>query len=254
MKRLLQFFVFLLMLNAALVTWAVGDGRHMQHFEVDLSNKQSLQRGVRTFVNYCLGCHSAAYMRYNRIATDLGITEDVLKENLMFGTDKPGETMTIALQKREAEVYFGVGPPDLSVTARSRGADWLYSYLMTFYYDPGRPTGANNLIFKDTGMPHVLWELQGWQRPVYEEYTAEDGTVSQVVSHLELQTPPASKPVAYADETYEQTVADLVNFMVYMGEPIRLKRHKIGMWVIAYLLVFLLIVYLLKREYWKDVH
>lgn len=240
------------MFNSA---WAAGGGgKHMQHFEVDLSNKQSLQRGARTFVNYCLSCHSAAYMRYNRIGTDLGITEDVLKENLMFGTDKTGDTMTVAMEKREAEAYFGVAPPDLSVTARSRGPDWLYSYFMSFYRDPKRPMGVNNLIFKDVGMPHVLWELQGWLRPVYEEHIAEDGTVTKTISHLEIETPPTNKPAAYADEDYERTVKDLVNFMVYMGEPIRLKRYKIGMWVLAYLFIFLIIVYMLKREYWKDVH
>lgn len=229
--------------------WAAGEEeKYIQHFEVDLSNRKSLQRGARTFVNYCMGCHSAAYMRYNRIATDLGITEDVLKKNLMFATDKSGDTMTIALQKRTAETYFGVAPPDLSVIARSRGPAWLYSYLMSFYRDPKRPTGVNNLLFKDVAMPHVLWELQGWQKPVYEMH---EGT--KIVSHLELQTPPTDKPAAYTNEDYKQTVADLVNFMVYLGEPIRLKRYTIGGWTIVYLLILLVIVYLLKREYWKDV-
>ena len=237
----------------ALCLAAAGESRHMQAFKADLSDRQSLQRGARTFVNYCLGCHSAAYMRYNRIAADLGIEEATLKQNLMFATDKPGETMTIAMQKREAEIYFGVAPPDLSVTARARGADWLYSYFLSFYRDPKRPTGVNNLIFKDTAMPHVLWELQGWQRPVYDERADGDGGVTRAVAYLETETPLPNKPAAYADEDYARTVADLVNFMVYLGEPARLKRHAIGAWTMLYLSLLLAIVYLLKREYWKDI-
>ena len=242
----------LLSLSPALGWAAAGADRHIRPFKVDLSDRQSLQRGARTFVNYCLGCHSAAYMRYNRIAADLDIPESVLKQNLMFATDKPGDTMTIAMQKREAEIYFGVAPPDLSVTARARGADWLYSYFLSFYRDPKRPTGVNNLVFKDTAMPHVLWELQGWQRPAYATRGADGGAATRVITHLELETPPSAKPAAYADEDYEKTVADLVNFMVYLGEPARLKRYTIGAWTILYLLILLVIVYLLKREYWKD--
>lgn len=230
--------------------WAAGgDNEHMMHANVDLSNQKSLQRGASVFVNYCMGCHSASYMRYNRIAEDLDITEDVLKENLMFGTDKPGDTMTIAMSKQDGEQYFGVAPPDLSVTARSRGADWLYTYFMTFYRDPSRPLGVNNLAFKDVGMPHVLWQLQGWQQPIYEEVVNEAGKTVQKIAGLELGTPGEQSP-----EEYEQTVSDLVNFMVYLGEPIQLKRKKIGGWVLAYLFVFLLITYLLKKEFWRDVH
>jgi ubiquinol-cytochrome c reductase cytochrome c1 subunit len=218
-------------------------GGSLLHYEADLSDRASLQRGAALFVNYCLSCHSAAYMRFNRLGTDLGIPEDVLKANLMFGTDKPGDTMTVAMRPQDAEHWFGVPPPDLSVTARARGASWLYTYFMTFYRDPSRPTGVNNLAFKDVGMPHVLWELQGWQQPV------DPGATPHSVADLELVS-----PGSLGEEGYRRAVSDLVNFMVYLGEPIKLKRHAIGVWVMLYLLVLLVIVYLLKREYWKDVH
>ena len=245
--------VILLLVLLTNPCWSAVEGGHTLRAHVDLSDRKSLQRGARTFVNYCLSCHSASFMRYNRLGRDLHISEDVLKENFMFGTDKTGDTMTVAMNRREAEKYFGVAPPDLSVTARSRGADWLYTYLMTFYRDPSRPIGVNNLAFEDTAMPHVLWQLQGWQEPVYEEVVHQDGRVSRVLERLEVVTEPVEKPKPYQDESYEETVSDLVNFMVYLGEPIKLKRKKIGAWTITYLLVLLVLVYLLKREYWRDV-
>ena len=230
---------------------SAGGGVELMHANTNLSDKSSLQRGARTFVNYCLSCHAAAYMRYNRMGADLDISDDVLKSNLMFGTDKTGDTMTIAMQKNAAERYFGGAvPPDLSVTARSRGLDWLYTYFMTFYRDSNRPYGVNNLAFKDVGMPHVLWELQGWQRPVYEEEQHDDGSVTKKIVALEMETKGSQ-----SKEEYERTVRDLVNFMGYIAEPIKLKRQKIGFWAIFYLLIILLpIVYLLKKEYWKDLH
>ncbi|MFT5133621.1 MAG: ubiquinol-cytochrome c reductase cytochrome c1 subunit [Gammaproteobacteria bacterium] len=231
--------------------FAASGGHALMHANNDLSDRASLQRGARTFVNYCLSCHSAAYMRFNRIGQDLGISDDILKSNLMFGTDKTGDTMTIAMTKLDAESYFGgAAPPDLSVTARSKGVDWLYTYFMTFYRDSSRPFGVNNLAFKDVSMPHVLWELQGWQRPVFDEEQHKDGSVTKKIVHLEQETEGTQSPQEYA-----VTVRDLVNFMDYIGEPIKLKRHKIGFWAIFYLLLILLpIVYLLKKEYWKDVH
>ncbi len=250
-KRAIYFITLLLLTSPC---WSAGGNGYMQHVDVDLSDKKSLQRGARTFVNYCLSCHSAAFMRYNRLGRDLHISETVMKENLMFGTHRMGDTMVVALNRLEAEKYFGVTPPDLSVTARSRGANWLYTYLMTFYRDSSRPNGVNNLAFEDTAMPHVLWQLQGWQEPVYKEVVHRDGKVSRVIDYLEVVTEVAYKPEVYQDEEYEQTVRDLVNFMVYLGEPIKLKRNTVGGWAIAYLLVLLVIVYLLKREYWRDVH
>ncbi|NNE37096.1 MAG: cytochrome c1, partial [Gammaproteobacteria bacterium] len=150
-----------------------AEGEMPYEFTADLSNQEALQRGARTFVNYCLTCHSASYMRYNRMGEDLGIPDDILLENFMFGTDKIGDTMNIAMSAESGEKYFGIAPPDLSVTARARGAEWLYNYFMTFYLDPSKPTGVNNLVFKDVAMPHVLWELQGWQQAVYHEETGE---------------------------------------------------------------------------------
>ena len=243
---------FIILLGIAFSTPAfAASGGQLMHADTNLSDRASLQRGARTFVNYCLSCHSAAYMRFNRLGKDLGISDEILKSNLMFGTDKTGDTMTIAMRKNDAEQYFGGAvPPDLSVNARSRGVDWLYTYFMTFYRDPSRPFGVNNLVFKDVGMPHVLWELQGWQGAVYEEEVHSDGSVTKKIAHLEQETAGLQTPKEYA-----RTVRDLVNFMDYLGEPIKLKRQKIGFWVIFYLLVFLLpIVYLLKKEYWKDVH
>ena len=245
--------IFAALLLLANPCQAAGDSVKLLHAEVDLSDRKSLQRGARTFVNYCLSCHSAAFMRYNRLGKDLNISEDVLQKNFMFGTDKSGDTMTVALNRLEAEQYFGIAPPDLSVTARARGADWLYTYLMTFYLDPSSPNGINNLVYEDTAMPHVLWELQGWQEPVYKDETDEDGKVRTVIDRLQVVIEPGEKPAPYRDETYQQTVSDLVNFMVYLGEPIKLKRKTIGAWTIVYLLLLLVIVYLLKREYWRDI-
>jgi ubiquinol-cytochrome c reductase cytochrome c1 subunit len=232
-------------LFAAAPLWAAGGGALMK-YRADLSDQRSLQRGAAMFVNYCQGCHSAAFMRYNRLGADLGIPEDVLKANFMFGTDKPGDTMITAMNPADAEQWFGVAPPDLSVMARARGADWLYSYFMTFYRDRGRNIGANNLQFQDAGMPHVLWELQGWQRPVYADMPEGGGRA--LVERLEPETLGKLTEAQYA-----AAVGDLVNFLVYLAEPARLKRYTIGFWVMIYLLILLAVVYLLKKEYWKDV-
>lgn len=245
-KRLHKAVLIVLMMIS--VSASAAGSSKLMHMDVDLSDQTSLQRGAKTFVNYCLSCHTAAYMRYNRMGEDLGINEDVLKSNFMFGTDKVGDTMTISMSKDGSYQFFGVVPPDLSVIARSRGADWLYSYFKTFYVDDSRPVGVNNLTFKDVGMPHVLWELQGVQRLVHHE--SDDGARhSPSYEDLELIAPGTQKP-----EEYDRTVRDLVNFMVYLGEPIKLKRGKIGVWVMLYLFVFLIIAYMLKKEYWRDVH
>lgn len=240
-------FIFTLMMMISSSVIAAGGGKLMD-MEVDLSDRTSLQRGAATFVNYCLSCHSAAFMRYNRMGKDLGISEDVLKSNFMFGTDKVGDTMKIAMRPADADKYFGVVPPDLSVIARSRGADWLYTYFKTFYVDDSRPFGVNNLAFKDVGMPHVFWELQGKQRLNKPDHG--DGEIHlPTFEDLELISEGSQTP-----EQYDQTIRDLVNYMVYLGEPIKLKREKIGFWVLVYLFVFAIITYLLKKEFWRDVH
>lgn len=228
---------------SSLVLAAGGQGPATLEANVNLGNKTSLQRGARLFVNYCLSCHSAQYMRYARMAEDLELPEDVVKDNLMFATDKLGDTMTIAMRPADAEQWFGVTPPDLSVIARSRGADWLYSFLNGFYVDERRPTGVNNVYFADTAMPHVLADLQGLQRKIETEGDGHGGV--QFEAYSEGRLSPAE---------YQQTVRDLVAFLVYVGEPAKLVRYRIGFWVIAFLLVLFVATFLLKREYWKDVH
>jgi len=247
MKRII--FLFVVALVWPMTGSATSAGHHLYKADVDISDKASLQRGARIFVNYCMGCHSASYMRYNRMGDDLGIEESILQKNLMFGTDKSGDTMTIAMKKGDAEKFFGTAAPDLSVNARSRGADWLFTYFMTFYRDDSRPFGVNNLAFKDVAMPHVLWELQGIQKPVYKMVQKADGSQREVIDHLELET-----PGLLDSDGYKSTVNDLVSFLVYVGEPAQLQRKKTGVIVILYLLVLLVIVYLLKKEYWSDVH
>ena len=247
MKRII--FLFVVALIWPMTGSATSADHHFYKADVDISDKASLQRGARIFVNYCMCCHSESYMRYNRMGDDLGIEESILKKNLMFGTEKSGDTMTIAMKKGDAEKFFGTAAPDLSVNARSRGADWLFTYFMTFYRDDSRPFGVNNLAFKDVAMPHVLWELQGIQKPVYKMVQKADGSQREVIDHLELET-----PGLLDSDGYKSTVNDLVSFLVYVGEPAQLQRKKTGVIVILYLLVLLVIVYLLKKEYWSDVH
>ena len=242
-------YVFTLLLFVSCPLFAAGNV-HLMEAHVDLNDKESLQQGARVFINYCMGCHSANYMRYNRFGKDLDIHEEALNANFMFGTDKSGDTMGASMRVEDGEAFFGVAPPDLSVIARSRGADWLYTYLKTFYIDESRPMGVNNLVFKDVGMPHVLWELQGWQKPLYETVEHEDGSQSKTIAGLELVKPGRQNP-----EEFDRTVTDLVNFLVYMGEPAQLQRKRVGFWVLFYLVLILLpITYLLKKEYWKDIH
>lgn len=240
MKRMIA--CFLLSISSTTWVWAASTGYPLDSVEINLNDKASLQRGAQVFVNYCLSCHSAQYMRYSRMARDLELTEQEVIDNLMFTTDKIHDTMTIAMKSRDAEGWFGVTPPDLSLVARSRGPDWLYTYLRTFYLDPSRPTGVNNLVFKDTAMPHVLWPLQGWQQ------LADKGNEGHS-TELKLAAKGALTP-----EEYNQMLKDLVNFMTYVGEPARLEREKLGPWVLFYIALFCGVAYLLKREYWKDVH
>lgn len=206
---------------------------HLEPVEIDLLDKASLQRGAKTFVNYCLSCHSASLMMYSRMAKDLGMTDKQVAENLMFASKKVGDTMTVAMRPDDAKKWFGNTPPDLSVISRARGADWLNTYLRTFYLDDARPTGTNNLVFKDVIMPHVLWQQQG--------YLENDH------GHLS----PVSKG---ASDDYNQMVADLVNFLAYIGEPSKIQRLALGKWVLLYLFILFLVVYAMKKDFWKDVH
>lgn len=210
---------------------------------IDLADKESLQRGARIFINQCLNCHSAGYMRYTRLQ-DLGLTEEQIKENLLFTAEKPGETMNIAMSKADAKAWFGATPPDLTVISRSRGADWLYTYMRSFYRDDSRPTGWNNLVFDKVGMPHVLWSLQGEMVPVYKKVDGHD-----VIDRLEL-----AKPGSVTLAQYDAMMSDLVNYLVWMGEPAKMQRQQLGLLVLGFLAVFFVVAYYLKKEFWKDIH
>jgi ubiquinol-cytochrome c reductase cytochrome c1 subunit len=214
----------------------------------DINNKDSLQRGARNFMNYCSGCHSLKYVRYNRIAQDLDIPESELAANLMFTSDKAVDTINSAMPK-DAVTWFGKQPPDLSLMARARGVDYLYSFLKGFYADKTRPWGVNNLYLPGAAMPHVLQTLQGLQKPVFKNEPDASGSARMVLVGVDAMTPGALKP-----EEYDQFVRDLANFLDYAGEPVKSKRQSMGVFVTLFLLVFFVFAYLLKKEYWKDVH
>jgi len=215
----------------------------------DLTDKASLQNGAKMFMNYCFGCHSTQYQRYERVANDLEIPVDLMKENLIFDPEaKIGSLMVNAMPAEQAASWFGAPPPDLTLVARVRGADWLYTYLRTFYEDPSRPFGVNNIVFPSVGMPHVLEELQGIPTPIYETHIV-DGEEVEVVVGTETD---GSGELSAGE--YDDAVRDLVNFLVYSGDPVKLERHAMGWWVMAFLVLFTIIVVLLKKEYWRDVH
>jgi ubiquinol-cytochrome c reductase cytochrome c1 subunit len=219
---------------------------------VDTTNEASLQNGAKLFVNYCLSCHSAAFMRYNRLQ-DIGLTEQEIKDNLLFTTDKVGETMKATIDPKQAKDWFGGNPPDLTVIARSRagaggsGADYLYTFLRTFYKDETKPTGWNNLAFPSIGMPHALWQLQGERRAVFEEHDVH-GQKTQVFKGWEQVTPGSMTPVQY-----DRAVGDLVNYLQWMGEPAQNSRVRIGVGVLIFLGIFILIAWRLNAAFWKDV-
>ena len=264
-----------------LVTLGAGGGVAPMHANTDVSDQTSLQSGARVFVNYCMGCHSMEFMRYSRMADDIGLDRDLVAEHLMFTTDKIGDTMSIAMQVDDASGWFGIAPPDLSVIARARGVDWLYTYLTTFYADPdpARPFGVNNVMFPDVGMPHVLWPLPGVQSYVKSERPA--GVVSEHVERIEpddkgfkLTTAVTSKdPGTDVTKTihvtdmlevsiqgsmtpaeFRKTTRDLVNFLDYAAEPVKLVRIRAGYWALIILAVLALVARALYKDYWRDVH
>lgn len=243
MKKLLILLAFVL----PSIAIASEGGVHLDHAPIDSGNQASLQRGAKTFVNYCLNCHSAAYMRYNRLR-DIGLSEDQIKNNLLFAGSKVGETMKVSMPKAEAKAWFGATPPDLSVEARARTADWLYTYLRGFYRDDTRPTGWNNTVYDKVAMPHVLWQLQGQQVLKTERVADEHGHESEV------HTLVLDKPGLLSTAEYDQTVADLVNYLVYMSEPAKPLRLQLGLIVLLFLSVLFVVAYYLKKEFWKDIH
>jgi ubiquinol-cytochrome c reductase cytochrome c1 subunit len=243
---------FLLLLLALPIVAGGSEGVNLDRAPINEHDLVSLQRGAQVYVNYCLGCHSAAYMRYNRLA-DIGLNEQQIKSFLILGDSKVGDLMKNAMDPRAARQWFGTAPPDLTVIARSRsseagsGGDWVYTYLRSFYRDPSRPTGWNNLVYPNVAMPHVLYQLQGQQ--ALEVHETEQGEHKHSEQRLVLQKQGTMSPLEY-----DRTVADLVNFLVYMGEPARQTRVSIGIFVLIFLFVLFGLAYALKKEYWKDVH
>lgn len=224
---------------------AAAAGGELEHADINVHDKASLQRGAALYVNYCLGCHSMQYLRYNRLADDLGLSDEQVEEFLLFGNQEVVDDLLNAMEAEEAVDWFGIAPPDLTLTARSRGADWVYSYLKSFYLTED---GWNNTVLENASMPHVLWELQGIQRPITESSTNSEGVEQVEVVGLELDEPGKLSP-----EEYDAHVKDLVAFMRYAAEPAVLERERLGIWVLLFLVVFTGLAWLLYHEYWKDV-
>ena len=243
---------FAVALFAPILATAAGAELHLDKAPVS-TDPAALQHGAKLFVNYCLNCHGASFMRYNRLQ-EIGLSEELIKDNLMFTSDKIGEQMKVSMQRDDGKTWFGAPPPDLTLVARARssefgsGADWVYTYLRQFYRDPSRPTGWNNKVFENVGMPHVLWQLQGDQvGRVEEKDDGHGGTLKEVALELD-------KPGTMSVEEYDKSVADLVSFLVWMGEPVAEKRKTIGVVVLIFLAGFFVLAYLLKKNYWKDIH
>ncbi len=258
MKRMILSLLAALAFFATLPMAAVASegGPAWDKFPKDrVTDMAALQHGAKLFVNYCLNCHAAAYMRYNRMR-DIELTDDQIKKNLLFASEKVGDLMTVALSAKDAKDWFGAQPPDLSVIARSRagengsGADYLYTYMRSFYRDETRPTGWNNLVFPAVGMPHVLWELQGEQRPIYVEAKDPHDPAKTVHQFKGFEL---SKPGSLSKLDYDVAVADLVAYLQWMGEPAQGQRVRLGVWVLLFLTVFTVIAWRLNAAYWKDV-
>lgn len=211
----------------------------------DITDVRSLQRGARNFMNYCAGCHSAKYVRFNQLADDLELTDELMIENLMFNAEKTFETIQNNMSADDSARWLGRTPPDMSLMARARTTDYIYNFLKGFYVDPESSTGVNNLVLPGTAMPHVLWELQGFQAAVF----SEDEFGTPVFEHFELQTPGSMSP-----EEFDSFVRDTANFLEFISEPVRSTRRFLGAWVLAFLTFFLIVAWLLKKEIWRDVN
>jgi len=279
MKKIASLLAALLLAAPGVALAAGAPAPRMERYQADSHDLESLQRGARLFVNYCVNCHSARFMRYNRL-TDLGLSESQIADNLIltgrfeetpagpvFAPTKIGETMQVAMRPADAKAWFGVPPPDLSVEARVRGGQWLYNYLISFYRDDASATGWNNLVFPNVGMPHVLWELSGVNRLVVEEHAthaeAEGAAIAaKAIALVEpakdhkytVKTLAADAPGAMSAAEYRQAAGDLVNFLEYVAEPARNTRRTLGVVVLMFLGVLFVLAYWLKREYWKEVH
>ena len=266
MNKLITTLLAALVLSAGPAAASGGDDILLEPAPINRLDNESLQRGARTFVNYCLNCHSARYMRYNRL-TDLGLTEEQIKDNLILNGAKIRDPMTVAMPAADAKAWFGAPPPDLSVESRVRGVDWLYNYFLGFYQDEKSATGWNNLVFPNVGMPHVLWELSGTNRLVTTEYKDGHEALGAAIAAKRLvkvaalpggkaavETVAVATPGTMTAAEYRTLVADLVNYMDYMGEPIKNQRISLGLIVLIYLSILFVFAYWLKKTYWKDVH
>ncbi len=223
-----------------------ASGGALQQADTDLNDRGSLQRGAKLYLNYCAGCHSLKYLRYSRMATDLGLTEDEVMQNLVFTDAKFGDHIEVAMPAAGASEWFGNMPPDLSLVSRSRGTDWLYTYMKSFYLDESAALGWNNRLFPNVAMPNPLWQMQGLQ---HAEYGAADANGDRAITGLTVTQPGTMSP-----QEFDQSVRDITAFLEYAGEPAILKRQGIGVWVILFLAVFTFFAWMLNREYWRDVH
>lgn len=253
--KILNKILFLLVLSALATSsaWGAGGGGHdldLGKVNIELSNKASLQRGAKYFVNYCLSCHPAQHSRYKRVADDLGIREDLMIKNMIFTGQKFGELMTVAMKREDAQNWFlGVDPPDLSTHVRAIGPQAVYEFLKTFYVDDSRPFGVNNLHLPNTAMPHVLADLQGLQRADFHTAPGNNGLEKKEFNKFEM-----IKPGKLSEQEYEQVVSDIVNFLAYLSEPAQLIRKKVGVGVLFFLALLGILAFFLKRNYWQDVH
>ena len=235
-------------ITPTMATAAETEKMEMAPFKSSLKDMPSLQRGARLFVNYCLSCHSAKFMRYNRMAKDLEIPPELVVRNMMFVGEKIGDPMETTMPKEASEEWFGVTPPDLSLIGRLRGEEWLYNYFRTFYLDENSPSGWNNIVFENVAMPHAMHELQGLQRAVFKVETDPDGNSREVLDYFEKTT--AGKMTV---NEYDQAVRDLTNFLMYLGEPAKMVRIQYGIWVMLFLGIFVVLARALKKEYWRDI-
>ncbi|VAW52407.1 Ubiquinol-cytochrome C reductase, cytochrome C1 subunit [hydrothermal vent metagenome] len=252
MKKIIMLLMAAVMLTPMLV--AASGGAHLYKAPIDINDKESLRRGAKNFADYCYSCHAASFVRFNRIAKDLEMTEDEVREMMIHTFNekgvptKIGDLMTVSMTDEFAKDTFGTAVPDLSLAARARGADWIYTYLRSFYVDQDRPTGFNNVVFPEVGMPHVLWSLQGLQEAVYKTEIHGDVEI-EVLDHL--------KPIQAGKLSrveYDMFLGDLTNFMVYIAEPVQVERRSMGWKVLLFLVVLFFFAFALKKEYWKDVH
>ena len=241
-------------MSMPMVAVAASGGAPLLTAPIDINDKESLRRGAKAFADYCYSCHAASFMRFNRIAKDLEMSEDEVREMMIHTRGKKGdptkigELMKVSMTEDYAKNAFGTAVPDLSLTARARGADWVYTYLRSFYVDPYRPTGFNNAVFPDVGMPHVLWSLQGLQEPVYKKVMHGNVEVEELDGFEQIQAGTLSRV------EYDMFLGDLTNFMVYLAEPVQVERRSLGWKVLLFLIVLFGFAYALKKEYWKDVH